>query len=79
MRQAITLFVSTSATLLAIVNPLEILPIFLRLLEGRDDQTHREVARRSCLYATVLMFFFLLFGTIILRTSCRRARWRSGP
>jgi multiple antibiotic resistance protein len=67
MRQAITLFVSTSTTLLAIVNPLEILPIFLRLLEGRDDQAHREVARRSCLYATVLMFFFLLFGTIILR------------
>ncbi len=67
MRQAITLFVGTSATLLAIVNPLETLPIFLKLLEGRDDQTHREVARRSCVYATALMFFFLLFGTIILR------------
>lgn len=54
-------------TLLAIINPLEALPVFLKLLEGKNDEEHRQVARRSCLYATLLMLFFLLFGTLILR------------
>jgi len=43
------------------------LTVFLRLLEGKDDQMHRRVARRSCLYLMLLMFFFLLFGELILR------------
>jgi hypothetical protein len=34
INQAATLFVSTFSTLLAIINPLESLPVFLRLLEG---------------------------------------------
>jgi multiple antibiotic resistance protein len=67
MRQALTLFISTFSTLLAIVNPLEALPVFLKLLEGADAGQHRQVARRSCVYATLLLFFFLIFGTLILR------------
>ena len=54
-------------TLLAIINPLEALPIFLKLLDGKSEEEHRLVARRSCFYAMLLMFFFLLFGTLILR------------
>jgi multiple antibiotic resistance protein len=54
-------------TLPAIINPLEALPVFLMLLEGRDDVERHQVARQACLYATLLMFFFLLFGTLILR------------
>jgi multiple antibiotic resistance protein len=64
---ALTLFISTFTTLLAIINPLESLPVFLQLLQGRDDQEHYRVARHSCLYATLLMFFFLLFGNLVLR------------
>jgi len=60
MNPALTLFVSVFTTRLAIINPLEALPVFLKLLEGKDDATHRRVARRSCLYALLLMFFFLL-------------------
>jgi multiple antibiotic resistance protein len=67
MRQALTLFVGMYTTLLAIINPLEALPIFLKLLDGKDDAEHQEVARRSCVYAMLLMFFFLVFGTLILR------------
>lgn len=67
MEQVLTLFVSTFSTLLAIINPLEALPVFLKLLEGKDSEQHRSVARRSCLYATLLMFFFLIFGTFILK------------
>ncbi len=67
MNPALTLFISVFTTLLAIINPLEALPVFLKLLEGKDDATHLRVARRSCLYAALLMFFFLVFGTLILR------------
>lgn len=67
MRHALTLFIGMFTTLLAIINPLEALPVFLRLLEGKSAEEHRSVARRSCLYALLLMFFFLIFGTLILR------------
>jgi len=67
MEQTPTLFVGTFTTLLAIINPLEALPVYLKLLEGKNDQEHRQVARRSCFYATLLLFFFLLFGTAMLR------------
>jgi len=66
MNQAATLFVSPFTTLLAIINPLEALPVFLRLLEGKDERAHRLVARRACIYATLLLFFFLIFGTLLL-------------
>jgi multiple antibiotic resistance protein len=67
MESPTTLFISVFTTLLAIINPLEALPVFLKLLAGQDDATHLRVARRSCFYAMLLMFFFLLFGTLILR------------
>jgi multiple antibiotic resistance protein len=67
MEQISTLFVGTFTTLLAIVNPLEALPIFLKLMEGKDDREHLQVARRSCIYATLLLFFFLVFGTAMLK------------
>jgi multiple antibiotic resistance protein len=66
MSQELTLFVSTFTTLLAVINPLESLPIFLELLQGKDDKAHRSVALQACLYAAILMFFFLLFGRLVL-------------
>ena len=62
-----TLFIATFSTLLAIINPLEALPVFLQLTGRNDDQERKRIARRACLYATALMFFFLIFGTLILR------------
>ena len=67
MKEAVTLFVSTFTTLLAIINPLEVMPVFLKLLAGQDNRAHRRMARRSCGYATMLLFFFLVFGTLLLR------------
>src|SRR5262245_43901804 len=66
MSQELTLFVGMFTTLLAIINPLEALPVFLNLLEGRDEQEHLRVARLSCFYALLLAFFFLIFGNLIL-------------
>ena len=66
MNQAVTLFVSTFTTLLAIINPLESLPVFLNLLQGNDRRAHRQVAWRACTYATLLLSFFPIFGTFLL-------------
>jgi multiple antibiotic resistance protein len=59
MNQMTTLFISTFTNLLAIINPLESLPVFLKLLQGKDEQTHRLVAQRACTYATLLLFLLL--------------------
>jgi multiple antibiotic resistance protein len=67
MGREFSLFVGTFTTLLAIINPLEVLPVYLKLLAGQDEAAHRAVARRSCLYALLLCFFFLVFGTLLLR------------
>src|SRR4051812_48580025 len=66
MKQTFTLFIGMYTTLLAIINPLEALPVFLSLLGGKDRQTQISVPRRSCIYAMLLMFFFMIFGTLIL-------------
>jgi multiple antibiotic resistance protein len=63
----LSLFIGTFTTLLAVVNPLEAMPVFLHLLQDQDEPAHRQVAFRSCLYATLLMLFFLVFGTLIMR------------
>ena len=67
MSSSITLFISMFTTLLAIINPLEAIPVFLGLMEGKDDVEKNQVARQSCLYALLLAFVFLFFGTLLLR------------
>ena len=61
-----TLFLATFTTLLAIINPLEALPVLVGLSGEMDDAARRRLALRSCLYALALMFFFLVFGTLLL-------------
>jgi multiple antibiotic resistance protein len=67
LRPSIAHFIGLFATLLAIINPLEAIPVFLQLLADKDDVVRRRVALKSCLYAMALMFFFLLFGTLLLK------------
>jgi multiple antibiotic resistance protein len=67
MGRELSLFAGTFTTLLAIINPLEVLPVFLQILAGKDEATHRAVAWTACLYALLLCFFFFIFGTLILR------------
>lgn len=66
MEHAVTLFVGTFTTLLAIINPLEAIPIFLQLTTGREDRVRLEMARLSCLYGMLLLIFFLVFGNLVL-------------
>jgi len=66
MEHSVTLFVGTFTTLLAIINPLEAIPVFLQLTEGREDRVRLEIARLSCLYGMLLLIFFLVFGNLVL-------------
>jgi multiple antibiotic resistance protein len=61
------LFLATFTTLLAIINPFEALPVYLGFAERLDDKARRSLALRSCFYALLLMFFFLVFGTLLLK------------
>ena len=61
------LFLATFTTLLAIINPFEALPVYLGFAERLDDKGRRSLALRSCFYALLLMFFFLAFGTLLLK------------
>jgi multiple antibiotic resistance protein len=67
MSKEFSLFVGTFTTLLAIINPFEVLPVYLKLLQGKDAATHRAVARQACFYALLLCFFFLVFGNLLMR------------
>ena len=67
MGRELSLFAGTFTTLLAIINPLEVLPVYLKLLAGKDGATHRAVAWKACLYSLLLCFFFFIFGAFILR------------
>ena len=67
MNAYLTLFFGMFTTLLAIINPLEAIPVFLGLLQDKGVPEQRHVARKACLYALLLMFFFLIFGNLLLR------------
>lgn len=67
MDSYLSLFVGMFTTLLAIINPLEAIPVFLGLMHGKDDAEHRRVAIKACTYALLLMFFFLICGNLLLR------------
>jgi multiple antibiotic resistance protein len=67
MKQEIGLFLSAFSTLLALINPLEALSVFLSLTKDVEPRERRSIANRACIYALALMFFFLVFGTLILR------------
>jgi multiple antibiotic resistance protein len=62
-----SLFVATFTTMLALINPLEAMPIFLGLTEGKSRTEQLGVAKRACLYALGLMFFFLICGPLLLK------------
>jgi len=66
MEHHLTLFIGTFTTLLAVVNPLEALPVFLNLTEKDDIIARRKLALRACIYTLILMVAFLIFGTFIL-------------
>jgi multiple antibiotic resistance protein len=61
------LFLSTFTTLLAIINPLEVLPVFLSITHDKDAAARRRIAFQASLYSLLLLLFFLFFGAFVLK------------
>lgn len=61
------LFLSTFTTLLAVINPLEVLPVFVSITHDRDAAGRRRIAFLATVYAPMLALFFLFFGAIVLK------------
>jgi multiple antibiotic resistance protein len=62
----LSLFIGSFTTLLAVINPFEVLPVFLTLTAEKDERERRNVAMRACLYTLFLSLFFLFFGATVL-------------
>lgn len=60
-------YLTAFVTLLVIVDPVALVPMFIALTQGMDDATRRTVAFRACLVAIGLMTLFGLLGESILR------------
>lgn len=54
-------------SLLAMVNPLGALPIFVGLTGAYEPAQRRRTAVRACIAAAAVLFVFALFGSLILR------------
>ena len=55
------------SSLLAMVNPLGALPIFVGLTGDYQPGQRRRTALRACMAAAAVLFVFALFGSVILR------------
>ncbi len=61
------LFFTSFTTLLAVINPFEVLPVFLSLTHDKDEAGRRRIAFRASLYTALLILFFLFFGAFVLK------------
>jgi multiple antibiotic resistance protein len=59
-------YLTAFVTLLVIVDPVALVPMFIALTQGMDDPTRRTVALRACLVAIGLLTLFGLLGEKIL-------------
>lgn len=66
MSHHLTILIGTFTTLLAVINPLETLPVFMSFSRSKSTAETRKLAFRSCLFALILMLSFLLLGTFVL-------------
>jgi multiple antibiotic resistance protein len=65
--ELLPIFFSAFTTLLAVINPLEVLPVFLSLTHDKDNPSRYGIAVRASLYTILLILFFLFFGAFVLK------------
>jgi multiple antibiotic resistance protein len=63
----LSLFLTSFTTLLAVINPLEVMPVFLSITHDKDDSDRRQIALKAAIYTALLTLFFLFFGVFVLK------------
>jgi len=58
--------ISAFVTLLVIIDPAGLTPIFIALTQGMDAKERRKIALRACIIAALLMLMFLFLGEAVL-------------
>src|SRR5512141_3270659 len=59
-------FLQDAITLLVVVNPVGVAPVYLALTRGMDRRERLAVARRGCIAAAVILIAFIAIGEIVL-------------
>ena len=58
--------ITAFATLFVVIDPPGLVPLFIALTQGMDTAHRRNLARRACIIAAVLLTLFGLFGEVLL-------------
>jgi multiple antibiotic resistance protein len=58
--------ITAFATLFVVIDPPGLVPLFIALTQGMDTGHRRNLARRACIIAAVLLTLFGLFGEVLL-------------
>ena len=62
-----TAFLITAfATLFVVIDPPGLVPLFIALTQGMDNERRRAMAQRACIIATVMLMLFGLMGEALL-------------
>lgn len=61
-----TFLISTFVTLLVIIDPLGLTPVFVALTTGMPARARRAIAIRACVVAACLLTLFAAFGEMVL-------------
>ena len=57
--------ITAFATLFVVIDPPGLVPLFIALTQGMDNERRRAMALRACIIATVLLLLFGLAGETV--------------
>ena len=67
MDNLITFSITVFTGFFAIMNPIANVPIFLSLVEGADQKTRKNIAKKSTITAFIIVFAFVVLGKFIFQ------------
>jgi multiple antibiotic resistance protein len=59
--------ITTFVTLLVVIDPLALTPMFIAITRGIDRRRRRIIAIRACLTAAAVLIVFALLGEVLLK------------